>query len=177
MKISVETARGIVFIREAEETDVESFRSLRLEALRNHPEVFGSDYAVNEKQPLEFWAGRLRGLGSTGMIYFATDHERLIGMSAIWRGDSPKTQHSAQITSVYVQPEWRGAQLAARLIEACLGWARLHETQVVKLAVVSTNTAAIRSYSGCGFKIYGIEPQALCYAGVMYDELLMARSL
>ncbi len=177
MESSVATPRGVVTIREARETDVEGFRALRLEALRNHPEAFGSDYAVNEKQPLEFWAGRLRGLGNTGMIYFATEHERLIGMSAIWRGDSPKTQHSAQITSVYVQPEWRGAQLAAKLIETCLDWARLQQITIAKLAVVSTNTAAIRSYSSCGFKIYGIEPQALCHAGVMSDELLMARSL
>jgi hypothetical protein len=45
----------------------------------------------------------------------------------------------------------------------------------VKLAVVTTNTPAVRCYARCGFAVYGIEPQAICYDGVFYDELLMAK--
>jgi len=51
------------------------------------------------------------------------------------------------------------------------------EVKIVKLAVVTTNTGAIRCYARCGFQVYGIEPQALCYDSVFYDELLMARTI
>jgi RimJ/RimL family protein N-acetyltransferase len=40
--------------------------------------------------------------------------------------------------------------------------------------VVTTNPAAIRCYTRCGFEVYGIEPQAIRYDGKNYNELLMA---
>ena len=48
---------------------------------------------------------------------------------------------------------------------------------IVKLGVSTTNTPAIRCYARCGFTIYGIEPKAVCYDGVFYDELLMAKAI
>jgi RimJ/RimL family protein N-acetyltransferase len=47
--------------------------------------------------------------------------------------------------------------------------------EVVKLAVVTTNTAAIRCYARLDFKVYGVEPQAICHQATFYDELLMIR--
>ena len=168
---------GPVLIRPGQETDAQAYRSLRLAALRNHPEVFSADFAANEAQPMTYWIERLHLLGSESMIYFATSNEVLIGMCGIYRGSGPKTQHSATIVGVYVQPEWRGQQIAEGLITACVDWARTQGVKIIKLAVVTTNTAAIRCYTGCDFTVYGVEPQAIYYNGVLYDELLMARTL
>jgi len=77
---------------------------------------------------------------------------------------------------MYVQPDWRGFHIAEELVKACMDWARSQEAKIVKLGVTATNTAAIRCYARCGFQVYGIEPQALYYDGVFYDELLMART-
>jgi RimJ/RimL family protein N-acetyltransferase len=66
-------------------------------------------------------------------------------------------------------------QIAEGLIAGCIEWARSQGVKVVKLAVITTNAAAIRCYARCGFSVYGIEPQAICSAGASYDELLMAR--
>lgn len=177
METLITTPHGIITIRPAQETDVQAYRELRLEALHNHPEVFGSDYAVNRAHPMTFWAEKLRDLGDERMMYFAQFDQDLIGTCGIYRGDSPKTQHSATIVGVYVQPAWRGLRIAEGLLASCFDWAHLHEIKIVKLAVVSTNTAAIRRYSSLGFKIYGIEPQAITLNGVMYDEILMSLSL
>jgi RimJ/RimL family protein N-acetyltransferase len=68
-------------------------------------------------------------------------------------------------------------RLADGLVAACVNWARTLGVRIVKLAVVTTNTAAIRCYARCGFRVYGVEPQALYYDGVFHDELLMARTI
>ncbi len=98
-------------------------------------------------------------------------------MCGITRQNSPKLQHSTTIVGMYVRPDWRGLQIAERLVTACVEWARTQEVKIVKLAVVTTNTRAIRCYARCGFQVYGIEPQALYYDRVFYDELLMARTI
>jgi ribosomal protein S18 acetylase RimI-like enzyme len=96
-------------------------------------------------------------------------------MAGLVRGHWPKTRHSGTLWGVYVQPEWRGHHVAEALLDTCLAWAQAHEVMIVKLAVVTTNTPAIRCYVRCGFAVYGIEPKAIYYDGVYYDELLMAK--
>jgi RimJ/RimL family protein N-acetyltransferase len=176
---SVITPRGAVTIRLGTEEDAPAYRDLRLEALRNHPEAFSSDYAAGLAKPLTYWAERLKPnvTDNTVMIYFAVHDRQLIAMCGIAREDSPKIKHIASIVSMYVQPDWRGFRIAEGLMAACLDWARARQVKIVKLAVVTTNSAAIRCYSRNGFQVYGVEPQALYYDGVYYDELLMARTI
>jgi RimJ/RimL family protein N-acetyltransferase len=176
MDVTITTHRGNVTLRPARESDAGSYRDLRLEALRNHPEAFSSDHAINEAQPPSYWKGRLRELrDDNGMIFFAIHEDRFIGMCGIYRGSSPKTRHSATIVGVYLQPGWRGLGIAEALVNACLAWGRAHEVTIAKLGVAMNNKAAIRCYARCGFTAYGVEPSALLYDGVMYDELWMAK--
>jgi GNAT superfamily N-acetyltransferase len=179
MKHLIDSARGQVTIRLAAEEDAPAFRDLRLEALRNHPEVFSSDYAANLSEPMSYWVKRLSTTQGDRMVMtVVAEHERiLVGMGTIMRTNSPKVRHSATIVGMYVQPEWRGLKIADKLIEACIEWARTTDIKIVKLAVVSTNVRAICCYSRCGFRVYGIEPQALSHDQISYDELLMARTL
>ena len=179
MKLSIPTPRGTVAIRSPREEDVPAYRALRLQALHDHPEAFSSDYAVNLARPLTYWADRLdpKITDKTVMIYFADHDRQLVGMCGVAREDSPKIQHNASIISMYVQPDWRGLHIGAGLITACLDWARARGANIARLTVVSTNSAAIRCYTRCGFRVYGVEPQALYHGGVYYDELLMARTI
>jgi ribosomal protein S18 acetylase RimI-like enzyme len=166
-----------IIIRPGTEADAAAFRELRLEALLSHPEAFGSDFETNNEFPLSHWADRLRGLGNETMIYFAEHDGHLIGICGIYRGHMKKIRHSATIFSVYVQPHWRGQHIAERLIEQCLQWARQQNILIVKLAVVTNNTSAIRCYARCGFTVYGIEPHVINDDGTLYDELLMMRKI
>jgi GNAT superfamily N-acetyltransferase len=157
--------------------DAATFRELRLQALREHPVAFTANYDANLARPPEFWQERLRGQGVTGNIYFAVHDGGLVGMTGIQAGDSPKTRHSAWIWGVYTLPEWRGLRIVDALIEACLDWGRAHGVTVAKLGVTTINAAALQSYLRCGFSVYGVEPKAVVYEGVVYDELLMARDV
>lgn len=102
--MKIETPHGPLTIRPCQAADAEKFRTLRLEALRLHPEVFSSDFAVNEAQPMSYWDERLKSQGIRGMIYFAESLTGLAGMCGVGLGDSPKTAHSGIIWGVYVRP-------------------------------------------------------------------------
>jgi len=171
----LETSLGTIVIRQALIKDAESYRALRLEALHQHPEVYSADEKVNLERPKSFWEERVRSLGRDDMIMFAEHEQVLVGMCGIYLGESPKTRHSATIVGVYVKPEFRNLHIAGALIEICVDWARDQGARVVKLAVVTNDETAIHCYRRGRFEVYGTEPQALFYSGIMYDELLMAR--
>jgi len=175
MPTLITTPHGTISIRPAQETDTQAFRDLRLEALQNHPEAFNSDHTTSYKKHETFWTERLYSLGQEGMIFFATRKDKLIGMCGIRRGNSLKTAHSSTIWGVYVQQEWRGLRIAEGFITKCTEWAQEQGIKIIKLSVVTTNVSAIRCYARCDFKVYGIEPQAICSEGIIYDDLLMAR--
>lgn len=175
---SIVTGQGPVVIRLGVEEDAPAYRELRLEALRQHPEAFGSDYETYQAKPMAYWIQRLRidDPDNGVVLYFAVVGGQLTGMCGISHTDAPKSRHSSYLVSLYVRPEWRGGRTAEHLIEVCLDWARGHEITIVKLGVTVTNAPAIRCYARCGFQVYGIEPQAIFHDGTFYDELLMARA-
>lgn len=175
---TIETDRGRIIIREANISDADQFRELRLDALQDSPTAFPAEYSVNANQPMGFWEGRLK-TNEIGTIFFAeAERERqLIGMTGIRRGESPKTKHSADIWGVYVHPAWRGLRIADALIGTCIGWARSKAVNIIKLGVVIASTSAVRCYQRCGFTIYGTEPRGMFYNGQYYDGYLMFRDI
>lgn len=173
---SVETAKGTIVIREASLADVDQFRELRLFALKDSPTSFSADYNLVFNLPTSYWEDRLRP-NIYGTMFFAENNSKLVGLMGIRRGESPKTEHGAGIWGVFIRPEWRGLRIAEEMINLSCEWAKLHEIQIVRLAVVSTNESAIRLYERSGFTVYGTEPQSLFYNGQHYDEYLMSKTL
>lgn len=165
-----------VVVRLATADDAEAFRALRLEALANHPEAFSADYATNAAQPSEHWKERLSSSERAATLV-AEDDGRLIGMTGIYRHDSPKVEHLATIWGVYVQRESRRRGVADRLLTACLDWARDQGVERVRLAVNTRNLSAIRCYARLGFAVWGIEPAAIKYEGKYWDEIWMGREV
>lgn len=173
------TPQGTITIRPALPEDAAALRILRIEALANTPEAFAADLPAAQAETVERWVERIanNALENSGVICVAASPDRLVGMTGLGRGHWPKTRHSGVIWGVYVSPDWRDAHLAEALIEECLAWGRAQEVRIVKLGVVTTNLPAIRCYARCGFTVYGLEPHAICYNGIYYDELLMSRSV
>jgi RimJ/RimL family protein N-acetyltransferase len=164
-------------IRPVELPDLEALIALRLEALHSSPTAFGADYAQTKDQPQSYWLNRFMVEVNEGLVVVAEAGDELVGVAGISRRMSPKAMHAASIWGVYVRPAWRGQRIAEALLEACFDWARSQSVVIVKLAVVTENLPAIKSYQRMGFVTYGTEPKAIFYDGRYYDEYLMYKDV
>jgi RimJ/RimL family protein N-acetyltransferase len=174
---SLVTPRGKIVIREANVADALSFRELRLEALQNSPIAFSADYEKNSHLPAKYWEDLLSPHPDESTMFLGEEEGRLIAMTGLMRGNSPKTRHSAWIWGVYVTPAWRGLHIAEEIIRLCIEWSKARNVLLLKLGVAAVNQPAIRCYERCGFKVYGTEPRAVLVDGQYYDEHLMFKSL
>jgi RimJ/RimL family protein N-acetyltransferase len=166
-------------VRPAAPDDAAAVRELRLDALARHPEAFAADYDLTQAESVQHWIDWIADnrAENRGMIAVAVAEERMVGMTGLVRGKWPKTRHSGSIWGVYVRPAWRGLRVAEALLNTCIEWARDQGLTIVKLGVVTSNAPAIRCYARAGFTVYGIEPQVIRHAGVLHDELLMAKTI
>ncbi len=171
------TPRGKIVIREANVANAHDFRTLRLEALQNSPIAFSADYQKNVNHPIKYWEDLLSPDPQESTMFVGEFEGRLLAMTGIMRGNSPKTRHSAWIWGVYVTPNWRGLHIAEEIINSCTDWAIARNVTLLKLGVSAVNQPAIRCYERCGFKVYGTEPRAVLVDGQYYDEYLMFKSL
>lgn len=168
-----------VEIRALGEEDAGAFRALRLRALRDHPEAFGSSYEETRALPPEEWERRFRSDWVEGGVMFgAFVGGRLVGTVGVARATREKQRHRAGIRSVYVAPEARGRGIGAALMAAAIGQARAWgAVEVLELSVGVGNAAARRLYAGFGFVTYGVERWALKVDGQDVDEALMVLRL
>jgi len=164
-------------LRPIRESDLAAYKTLRLEALQNHPEAFGSDYAEQAADPDSVWAGRIRASlqGESAHLLLADAGDELAGMLALFRDGGIKTRHAASLVSVYLRPAWRGQRLLDRMIHQALAWCATVQIRIVRLTVVTTNAPAIRCYHRCGFEVSGIQREVIHANNAYHDELLMWR--
>jgi ribosomal protein S18 acetylase RimI-like enzyme len=168
-----------ITIRPVRESDLPAYREIRLEALQAHPEAYGSDYAEQAADPESVWMGRIRASveGTASRIFLAEDAETIVGLVAAYREKGAKVCHSATLVSVYVRPPWRGRGLAEQMIAQVLSWCASAGVRILRLTVVTSNTAAIRCYQRCGFRVCGVQPEVIRVGNQYHDELLMWRRI
>jgi len=167
-------------IRELTDADAESYRALRLRALREDPEGFGTTYAEAVTRPLEHTASRLRTTAESDadVTLGAFDHDTLIGIVTLIREDGVKDRHKAMIFAMYVAAEERGHGVGRALMDAAITHARRVEgLEQLHLAAVTTNAPARRLYLSLGFVPYGVESHALKQGDRYWDEELFALRL
>jgi ribosomal protein S18 acetylase RimI-like enzyme len=180
MAATLNTTCGPVVIRPTRSEDAAALRDLRLEGLWMHPEAFMSDHSASAARGIEWWTERARlGAGETNQVTYVAQNSQgeLVAMCGLFCEEGAKVRHSGNIWGVYVRPAWRGLKIADALLEACESWARTRAVRIVRLAVVTSNTAALRCYQRRGFTQYGISPEVIFAHGRYHDEILMAKQL
>lgn len=150
--------------------DAEEYRSLRLEALRLHPEAFGSSHAEESTRPLSSFADRI----ACGYIAGGFVDGRLDAMAGLLIPAQAKSQHKGLLWGVYVRENRRGSGVVDAVMTALLAHATEHVEQI-HLSVAATNERAIGFYRRLGFESFGTEPRALKVNGIYIDELLMVK--
>lgn len=168
----------MITIRQLDPNDAAIFQQVRLQALQNAPEAFGSSYEEEKDRSLDTVASRLDPADPHRATFAAFAGEQAVGLTGIYREDRLKTRHKAMIWGVFVNPDFRGQGIAQQLIETAIDRARTWEgVQQIQLAVVLQNQSAYRLYRRLGFVTWGIEPAALLWQGQALDEAYMVLKL
>lgn len=160
--------------------DFPAWQSLRLRALRDHPDAFGSSYEDEVASGSAERRGRFEtsASGDISAVFGAFNADgTLVGAAGLVRSPGAKVRHKGSLWGMYVAPEARGTGAAPQLVASVLATAREWGLEQVQLSVVVGNTAAHRLYERAGFVIFGQERHALQLPDGPRDELLMVRWL
>jgi GNAT superfamily N-acetyltransferase len=134
----------MVLVRATTLDDWQPMREIRLQALRDAPDAFGSTYAREIAfEPAE-WHRRATRDGS--FLAFLPDGE-LAGLA----GGFEEEPGMVELVSMFVCPQARGRGVGEALAGAVAAWARNRNAASVHLWVTETNKPAIRLYERCGF--------------------------
>jgi ribosomal protein S18 acetylase RimI-like enzyme len=152
--------------------DAEDARTIRLEALKLHPESFCADLEAWEAKTLEQWQSML----SAGAWFGVRQSGKLVAVAAFTRPCSEKLAHTGELSGMYVRAEQRGTGIADALIHGVIEHA-VHEVVQVKLTVNAENTRAIKLYERHGFRIVGRIPHVIHVGDKFYDEVVMVRGV
>lgn len=133
--------------------DWQQYRDLRLRALKEEPQAFGSTYEDNSKHPDEYWQQRLEDTinKSTQWLVFARLNGVLVGMVGAFTEKEPD---NARVIAVYVTPDTRGKGISKMLMKELL--ARIKTNDNIKKITVDVNPeqeAALNLYKNSGFQI------------------------
>jgi ribosomal protein S18 acetylase RimI-like enzyme len=137
-----------------------AYRDIRLRALADAPDAFGSTLAVEQSKADQYWVERVSSAtaSESQLPLVATAGDAFVGL--VWGWIDPAKPDVAQVFQMWVAPEARGRGLGSRLLDAVVAWAREAQAKSVILRVTCGNTAANRLYERYGFKASG-DPEPL----------------
>jgi ribosomal protein S18 acetylase RimI-like enzyme len=137
-----------------------AYRDLRLRALADAPDAFGSTFAREAARSDDEWRERLAtGAGSPSHLpLVAIVDDAFVGLA--WGRLDEQQPEIAYLFQVWVAPEVRGRGVGRLLVDAVIAWARTAGALVLRLGVACGDTAAVRLYRRAGFVDDG-SPQPL----------------
>jgi GNAT superfamily N-acetyltransferase len=139
-----------VEVRRIRADDWRTLRELRLRALRDSPDSFGSRLDTSEARPDAWWQDwARRGADSDETATFlAFDGDRPVGMAGGWRHE---TQPSATVLAMWVAPEARRGGTGRALLDAVEAWAAAGGAEWTDLSVTDAAPGAQAFYRAAGY--------------------------
>jgi len=128
-----------------------AYRAIRLRALADAPDAFGSTLAAEEALALESWAARLARSTTSGIdrALAAEMNGALVGLA--WAKVDADDADIVNLFQMWVAPEARGQGVAGALLDEAVRWAAQRGAEAVQLGVTCTNVAAVGLYERAGF--------------------------
>jgi GNAT superfamily N-acetyltransferase len=142
-------------IRRISAEEVRALRDLRLRALKDAPEAFGSTLAEMLAQPDTFWHDRAARTSAGGeqCLFIALERGRWVGMAGgTFDAEQPGV---AQVISMWVDPSVRRRGVGQGLLAAVTDWSIRHGANQMQLWVTASNSPAIALYRRLGFEATG----------------------
>jgi len=136
-------------VRAARPDEWRSVRDLRLRALEDSPNAFGStserERAYAKREWLQWISGWERAVNR---LLVAIDGETWIGMAV---GSRTGGDERAHLYAMWVDPDSRRAGVGRRLVEAVVAWAEAEGATEIELGATAINRDAVVFYERLGF--------------------------
>jgi ribosomal protein S18 acetylase RimI-like enzyme len=145
----------MTIVRPLQSHEWQLYRELRLTALRDAPNAFGSTLAREQGFADQEWIARLAN-GATShrdRPLIAEDSGRAIGLA--WVRIDADDSTTATLYQVWVHPDARRCGIGRRLLDAAMTWARDAGAKEMVLSVVIAPDSALEFYREAGFSETG----------------------
>ena len=138
-------------VRSFTENEWTIYKDLRLAALAESPDAFGSTFAKETQRTDAEWASRLFvGIRSHwDFPALAEIDNSPIGLA--WGRIEESNPALANLYQVWVSPAYRRLGAGQRLLEAVISWAIGKQADYLELSVTCGDTPATRLYTRAGF--------------------------
>lgn len=149
----------MISVRSIASHEWREYRDLRLRALRDSPDAFGSTYGMEVARPDDIWSSRINSAISSGTerAFFASNQEEVCGL--VWCKLSASEPGVADIFQKWVAPSSRGLGAGRALLNEAIAWGASVNAHRVRLGVTATDSPAMRLYRDQGFRPVGaLEP-------------------
>ncbi|ONI77168.1 hypothetical protein ALI144C_34365 [Actinosynnema sp. ALI-1.44] len=130
---------------QAQPADWAAFREIRLTALADSPDAFGSTLRDEERNTEAEWREKL----TTSVVFLGSRNGKVQAIASAFPVDGDE----AELIRIWAHPDARGTGLAARTVQAVLDWAK--DKRRVTLWVGEQNPSAERFYEKLGFRRTG----------------------
>lgn len=133
----------------------QAYKAIRLRALGDSPDAFGSTLSEEWQRPDDLWLERLSLASVSGqdLPLFAVREETPVGLA--WAKVDAADPTSVNLFQMWVAPECRGRGAGRLLLDRAVQWARSLGASSLCLGVTCADTPALRLYTKAGFAVTG----------------------
>lgn len=145
----------MITVRQVVPAEWALYRDLRLQALRDAPDAFGSTYEAEAQRSDELWSARVAAAFDSGRdrVFFARNGAAVCGL--VWCKVSATEATVAEVFQMWVEPASRGSGAGRALLAAAVAWAQSVGVRGVRLGVTTGDSPATRLYTAQGFRPVG----------------------
>lgn len=129
----------------------ERVRAIRLRALADAPDAFGTLLAEDTARRITEWRTRLERADTATFLAVVDGIDCGLATGSPWEGAAG----DAGLYSMWVAPEQRGRGLGGAIVDTVVAWARAEGHARILLDVGDGNAAAIALYASRGFEPTG----------------------
>lgn len=145
----------MITIRPIEPSEWSLYRDIRLQALQDAPDAFGSTWEAEVTRTDENWSARIAAAAISGKdrALLAWDGDKACGL--VWCKLSATDPGVADLFQMWVAPAVRGRGAGHALLAEAIVWARRMGMRRVCLGVTDDDSPAMRLYRAHGFHAVG----------------------
>lgn len=139
-----------VNIRLFENSEWSDYRHIRLRALQDSPDSFGSKFEITNLLSDAQWLGRLESAQpECDLPLAALVNNNFAGMA--WARFENPGDSVAHLFQMWVAPEYRGYGVGRQLLHCAIKWAQGRDAESLALSVTCGESPARKLYDSMGF--------------------------